>query len=161
MSPAVHRSCDGQLAFSPISRFCRSPIANRQQWCPASRVGADFSCRWSAGALCAVECNRELDFGRDKYDLAIELSDRKLRTKKRNKSAKAYSQSGQDFIIDRMSYVFGLRSSNWSQSGAFQVMPVIFAEDTLLTERRKAMHERIGARWKNNSRPGWKTTSAI
>ncbi len=32
---------------------------------------------------------------------ASELSDRKLRTMKRNKSAKTLSQSGQDLIIDR------------------------------------------------------------
>ena len=28
-----------------------------------------------------------------------------------------------------MSYCFGLRSSNWSQSGAFQVTPGIFVDD--------------------------------
>ena len=33
-----------------------------------------------------------------------------------------------------MSYCFGLRSSNWSQSGAFHATPVIFADD-----RRKLM----------------------
>jgi hypothetical protein len=36
------------------------------------------------------------------------VSDRKLRTKKRSKSAKTFSQSMQDFIIDRRPLVFDL-----------------------------------------------------
>jgi hypothetical protein len=34
-----------------------------------------------------------------------------------------------------MSYVFGLRSSNWSQSSAFQVTPIIVAEHRTAEER--------------------------
>jgi hypothetical protein len=39
--------------------------------------------------------------------------DRKLRTKKRSKSAKRFSQSKQDFIMDRC-LLFSVSLSNWS-----------------------------------------------
>lgn len=50
---------------------------------------------------------------RKRFSAASELLDRKLRTKKRSKSAKRFSQSKQDFIMDRC-LLFSVSLSNWS-----------------------------------------------